>query len=82
MIGALIVPDGRKRSLEREYLKLRKYLPTEKGEVKGKRLSEKDIIKLMPILRHHDVLFETAAIDLGIHTEEGIRLHAPRDSSG
>jgi hypothetical protein len=73
MIGALIVPDARLRSLEREYGKLRKYLPTENGEVKGKRLSEKDIAKLMPILRHHDVIFEVAAIDLGIHTEEGIR---------
>jgi hypothetical protein len=37
MIGALIVPDARKRSLEREYGKIRKYLPTENGEVKGKR---------------------------------------------
>ncbi|SHJ97062.1 hypothetical protein SAMN05444159_2048 [Bradyrhizobium lablabi] len=37
MIGALIVPDARLRSLEREYGKLRKYLPTENGEVKGKR---------------------------------------------
>jgi hypothetical protein len=72
MIGALIVPDARKRSLEREYGKVRKYLPTENGEVKGKRLSEKDIAKLIPILRHHDVIFEIAAIDLGLHTEEGI----------
>ena len=72
MIGALIVPDSRKRSLEREYGKLRKYLPTEGGEVKGKRLSQKDIARLMPILRHHDVIFEVAAIDLGIHSEEGI----------
>jgi hypothetical protein len=31
MIGALIVPDARLRSLEREYGKLRKYLPTENG---------------------------------------------------
>jgi hypothetical protein len=82
MIGALIVPDGQKRSLEREYLKLRKYLPTEKGEVKGKRLSEKDIVKLMPILRHHDVLFEAAAIDLGIHTEEGIRRNQAERAAG
>ena len=51
MIGALIVPDGRLRSLEREYGKIRKYLPTEHCEVKGKRLSEKDIAKLMPILQ-------------------------------
>ncbi|WP_315751461.1 MULTISPECIES: hypothetical protein [unclassified Bradyrhizobium] len=73
MIGALIVPDSRKASLEREYGKLRKSLPTERGEVKGKRLSEKEIVGLMPILRHHDVIFEVAAIDLGVHTEEGIR---------
>ena len=35
MIGALIVPDARLRSLEREYSKIRKYLPQESGEVKG-----------------------------------------------
>lgn len=82
MIGALIVPDDRKRSLEREYGKLRKYLPTEKGEVKGKRLSEKEIAGLMPMLRHHDVIFEVAAIDLGIHTEEGTRRNQAQRAEG
>jgi hypothetical protein len=73
MIGALIVPDSRLNSLEREYGKMRKSLPTENGEVKGKRLSEKNIAKLIPILRHHNVIYEVAAIDLGLHTEQGIR---------
>ncbi|WPO43177.1 hypothetical protein [Tardiphaga sp. 42S5] len=78
MIGALIVPDARRRSLEREYGKIRRHLPIEKGEVKGKNLAEKDIARLLPILRHHDVLFEVAAIDLGLHTEEGIRRNQGR----
>ncbi|MET4316267.1 hypothetical protein [Bradyrhizobium sp. RT5a] len=52
MIGALIVPDKRLRSLEKEYAKVRKSLPTQNGEVKGKKLLEKDIAKLLPILRH------------------------------
>ncbi|MBR0703128.1 hypothetical protein JQ599_24720 [Bradyrhizobium diazoefficiens] len=82
MIGALIVPDARKRSLEREYGKLRKYLPIEKGEVKGKRMSEQDIAKLIPILRHHDVIFEVAAIDLGLHTEDGIRRNQAARAEG
>jgi hypothetical protein len=73
MIGALIVPDARKNSLEKEYARIRRTLPIENGEVKGKRLSEADIAKLMPMLRHHDVLFEVVAIDLGLHTEEGLR---------
>ena len=33
----------------------------------------------MPILRHHDVIFEVAAIDLGIHTEEGIAKIRPAE---
>jgi hypothetical protein len=82
MIGALIVPDSRKSSLEREYGKIRRALPTENGEVKGKRLSEADIAKLMPVLRHHDVIFEVAAIDLGIHTEEGIRRNQAERAAG
>jgi hypothetical protein len=73
MIGALIVPDSRRSSLEREYGKVRKTLPMQNGEVKGKRLSENDIARLMPILRHHAVIFEATAIDLGLHTEEGLR---------
>ncbi|MGM4905903.1 hypothetical protein AB8B21_07520 [Tardiphaga sp. 866_E4_N2_1] len=72
-IGALIVPDARLRSLEREYRRVRRYFPLHDGEVKGKSLGEADIVKLMPILRHHHVLFEVVAIDLGLHTEDGLR---------
>jgi hypothetical protein len=82
MIGALIVPDARLKSLEREYGKVRKSFPMDKGEVKGKRLGETDIARLIPILRHHDVIFEVAAIDLGLHTEEGIRRNQAGRAAG
>jgi hypothetical protein len=69
LVGALIVPSSRLRSLEREYRRIRPSLPMENGEVKGRSLSEEDIARLVPILHHHDVLFEADAIDLGMHTE-------------
>jgi hypothetical protein len=53
MNGAMIVPDARMSSIEREYRKVRKSLPIENGEVKGKRLSERQVAGLIPILRHH-----------------------------
>ena len=42
------------------------------GEVKGRLLSEHNVEKLVPILRHHDALFEAVLIDLGVHSESGI----------
>jgi hypothetical protein len=44
LIGALIVPDARLASLERQYKRLRPNLPKdEKGEVKGRLLNEQQV---------------------------------------
>lgn len=66
------MPDGRLRNLEREYARVRRTLPQDNGEVKGKNLSEDDLVRLMPMLRHHDAVLEVIGIDLGLHTEQGI----------
>lgn len=75
LIGALIVPDSRLRSLEKEYQKVRKTLPKDKGEVKGRLLNEMQVAGLIPLLRHHEVLLELVAIELGAHTEGGLKEH-------
>jgi hypothetical protein len=74
IVGALAVPDARLASLEAEYAKIRQGFPlTPQGEVKGRSLDEAQIDSLVPILHEHEVLFECAAIDMGIHTEHGLR---------
>ena len=53
-----------------------------RGE-RGKRLSEKDIAKLMPTFRHHDVIFEVAAIDpRDSHRGKRIRRNQARRAQG
>jgi hypothetical protein len=70
LVGALIIPSSRLRSLEREYGRLRPSLPmNDNGEVKGRLLSEHHIAKLIPILHHHGALFEVVGIDLSVHSE-------------
>jgi hypothetical protein len=72
IVGALIVPDSRLVSLEGEYAKIRKELPQDKGEVKGRLLNEQQIASVVPLLFNHSALFESVAIDLGIHTQQGL----------
>ena len=72
LVGALIIPSTRLRSLEREYRRLRPSLPMSNGEVKGRLLSEDHVAKLIPILHHHGALFEAVGIDMSVHSESGL----------
>jgi hypothetical protein len=70
--SALIVPDARLPSLEKQYKTLRPNLPKdEKGEVKGRLLNEQPVDNTVSLLLTDSALFEAAAIDLGTHTELG-----------
>jgi hypothetical protein len=74
LIGALIVPDARLASLEKQYKRLRPNLPNdEKGEVKGRLLNEQQVDSAVSLLLADSALFEAAAIDLGTHTEDGLK---------
>jgi hypothetical protein len=74
LVGALIAPDSRLASLEKKYGRLRKSFPKDdKGEVKGRLLNEQQIARVVPLLFEHSTLFEAASIDLGLHTEEGLK---------
>jgi len=74
LIGALIVPDARLASLEKQYKRLRPNLPKdEKGEVKGRLLNEQQVDSAVSLLLADSTLFEAAAIDLGTHTEDGLK---------
>jgi hypothetical protein len=70
LLGALVIPDSRLVSLEREYKRLRRRLPQERGEVKGRRLNEDQVSSIVDLLMHHSAVFEAMGIDLGTHTQE------------
>lgn len=75
LVGALVVPDQQRAKIERAYQGLRPELLTEKGEVKGRLLSEWQVAALVALLRRHGVLFETTAIDMGIHSADDVAAH-------
>ena len=73
--GALVIPDGYYPSILKRYLRLRNTLPLTNGEVKGKTLNEKQVAKVIEMLRRSDVLFEVSAINMDIEDEERIKNH-------
>lgn len=47
----------------------------EKGEVKGRLLTESHVASVVKIIRQNQGLFEATVIDLGAHSEQGIMRH-------
>jgi len=72
VVGALAIPEEKLGPLKNKYVKIRARLPLEKGEVKGRLLNEWQIDEVVTLLARNEVLFEGAAIDLGMHTEQAV----------
>lgn len=82
LVGALVVPDTRLPALEADYLRLRKLLPKDKGEVKGRQLSEAHVAAVIRLLMAHHVLFEATAIDPGMHGLATVEHHRGMQAEG
>jgi hypothetical protein len=54
VVGALIVPDGCHARILKKYVGIRSSLPTLKGEVKGRLLSEADIDRVVLMLAKNE----------------------------
>lgn len=72
VVGALAIPDGKLDFLKKKYTKIRARLPLEKGEVKGRLLKETQVDEVVTLLVRNEVLFESTALDLGMHTEQAV----------
>jgi hypothetical protein len=72
VVGALAIPDGKLDFLKKKYTKIRARLPLEKGEVKGRLLKETQVDEVVTLLGRNEVLFESTALDLGMHTEQAV----------
>lgn len=75
VVGALVIPNTVASLLFSSYNHLRKHLPKDRGEVKGRQLSETHIAAVIDFLRNFPVIFEATCIDVGLHTENGVELH-------
>jgi hypothetical protein len=73
VVGALAIPDGKLEFIAKKYAKLREKFPKENGEVKGRLLNEEQINEVVNLLARNEVIFEATALDLGLHTEEGVK---------
>lgn len=65
VVGALIVPECSILQLFRKYERVRKRLPKENGEVKGRRLNEQQIDEVVTWLRRNQCIFEPMVIEMG-----------------
>jgi hypothetical protein len=72
VVGALAIPDVMLDNIARKYSKFRSQLPQENGEVKGRRLSEKQVDKVVTLLVRNEAIFEVTALDLGLHKESEV----------
>ena len=75
VVGALIVPEHKANLLFERYAKLRHRLPKEKGEVKGRLLSEAQVTSVVNLLHKNTCIFEAVAIDLALESSDGLLAH-------
>ena len=82
VVGALIIPGGRLRDVERKYVTLKGRLPKHNGEVEGRLLSEAEVDRVVSLLFKNEALFEVTAIDMGVHDEADIAKHKQGQQEG
>lgn len=75
LVAALIFSANGRARFEREFSELRRRLPQERGEVKGRLLSEVQVRRVTRLLRQSGCLLETVVTDAAFHTLEEIEAH-------
>lgn len=69
-IGSLVIANCYYPKLIKKYLEIRPSLPKDiKGEVKGKMLNEKQVSRIIDLLRRNDALFEAVLIDMNMQDD-------------
>jgi hypothetical protein len=75
LVGALIVPEHKIDQLFSKYALIRKGLRKDKGEVKGRLLSEPQVARVVELIRKNSCIFEAVAIDMGLESVDGLKKH-------
>ena len=72
VVGVLCIPDKSLPKITGKYLKIRSQLQLGGGEVKGKNLTEKDVNRVIEILRRNEAIFEASVIDVSAHNHAAV----------
>jgi hypothetical protein len=81
-VGALVIPDRRLPYLLKHYAALRPSLPQNKGEVKGRLLSEEQVGQVVSLLNNKGAFFEIVTTDMSLNTEEVVDRHKREQAQG
>ncbi len=82
LVGALVIPGGRLANVQRNYAAIRPRLPKERGEVKGRLLTDIQVQQVTNLLRRNEAMLELVAIDLNMHTANDIHTHKLEQAAG
>jgi hypothetical protein len=82
LVGALVIPSARLAYVQRKYAALRARLPKEKGEVKGRLLTDAQVREVTELLRRNEAILELVAVDLNLHTRNDIQAHKLKQADG
>ncbi len=74
-VGALVIPSYQMPGFEKLYGRVRRTLPKHNGEVKGKLLSEDQVVEVAEVVRKVGGVFEVLLMDMGLHTKAGLEAH-------
>jgi hypothetical protein len=83
LVGAFVIPDEALAKVKKAYAKVRRDFPVDdKGEVKGRLLSEAQVASVIPFLHQHSTLLFVVGIDLGAHSEAGLKAFQTKQAGG
>lgn len=71
-VAALMIPTATRDKLFDEFLRFRRQIGKGAAELKGSQLTEKQVARVLGILRRFDVIFDASVIDMGEHSGEKI----------
>lgn len=74
-VGALIIPESLEADIFASFQQIKIDLGFGTEEIKGRCLNESQIAEIISFLRRYDIIFEVAAIDMALHTDNDITRH-------
>lgn len=74
-VGALVIKDSAMAGFRKLYGRLRKRLPKDGKEVKGRLLNEAEVAQVCKVLKTVGAIFEVVATDLALQSDEEIEKH-------
>jgi hypothetical protein len=74
-VGGLVLPDRQRRSIFKEIKRLTRGWLLEGGELKGSKLNEDQVSKIISVLTKYDVIFSPVIMEFGRVDDADITAH-------